>query len=697
MPIKQDTICRLCSACCPIEVETHAGRLVAAARKSFLPPSQRLSCDRLEAAADIIYSPHRLVRPLIKDRSKAGGDFREATWDEALNRIATRFHRFKRRYGAESIAWLRGMAADWGAPWDYVNRLMNAFGSPNSLGNGSLCHVARDLAHVLTYGAMTVPQPKNARCIVVWGKNDRHTCPAVHEGILQGLQQGAHLIVVDPIRTELAARADIWLQVKPSHDGPLAMAMIEHILAESLYDQGFVRDWSSGFDELQQACRPFAADRIAGELWLDPGDIKAAARLYARNSPACIIDGNGLDMQLEVFEATRAVCCLRSLTGNLDRIGGDVLPQPVPARNIQLRERLPASVPPVTCQYPLFNRFSPTWGHQVQSCLIDAILEEKPYPVRMLVVQAGNPAVTMTDSSRVRKALEKLEFIVVIDLFMTRTAHFADVVLPAASCFEKTQLNRASLRNNLVVLQNQVVDGRGESWPDWKIIFELGRKLGLEKDFPWRTVEEAIDYQLAPAGITVEKLRQNPDGLTASEIRYQKHLQEGFATSSGKVEFFSTRLREQGHEPVPYKEGWSGNPISFTDHSGDYPFVGINGARTGAFTHSQFHRIPSLLKEEPEGCIDLHPGDAELLGVIAGDLIEVETPRGKVHMKARLSGVVRPGSIRIAWGWGEVDPAANLNNLTDDERRSPVTGTPGCRSFMCRVKKVESCEAKRDG
>jgi anaerobic selenocysteine-containing dehydrogenase len=686
--MKKQTVCRLCSSCCPVEVEVENNRLVAAERRSLLPPEQRWPCVKLQAAGEIIHSPDRLKKPLIREVGGARGKFREASWDEALDLIAGEFRYFKEQYGPQSVCWLRGMAADWGAPWDYANRLMNAFGSPNTVGNGSVCHVARDMAHVYTYGAMTLPQINASRCILVWGKSDPDTNPAAAEAIFSTRKQGAKLIVVDPIRTKLASMADIWLQVKPGHDGPLAMGMIREIIAAGLYDSDFVREWTVGFAELRKAAEPFTAQKIAADIWLDPAAIGDAARLYATTKPACIIDGNGLDMQLNTFQDTRAVCILRALTGNVDVQGGDLIPQPVPVLNIQLRERLPQEMQPITRDYPLFNSFHPTWGLNAQSCVIDAILDEDPYAIRMLVVQSGNPAVTMTDSNRVKTALEKLEFLVVLDPFMTRTAEFAHVVLPAASCFEKTQLNRSSLRNNLVILQDQVVDWQGESWPDWKITFELGRRLGLERDFPWHTAEEAIDYQLEPSGITVARLRENPLGIEASKTAYRKYRTDGFTTPSGKVEFASERLREQGHEAVPYLNGWQGNPISFADRCREFPMVGISGARTGQFTHSQYHTIAPLLEREPEGYADFHPKDARKMEIAVGDLLKIETPRGHIHIRARISEVVHPGSLRIAWCWGGSNPDMNLNNLTDDDARNAVTGTPSNRSFMCRIEKV---------
>ncbi len=687
--MKKDTICRLCSACCPVEVEISDGRLKSAERKSFLPKSKSLTCPKLKASPHIVYSPDRLTSPLIKDKQSTGSSFRQASWHEALNLIAGKFEEYKDKYGPQSVAWLRGMAADWGAQWDYVNRLMNAFGSPNSIGNGSVCHVAREMAHNYTYGAMTQPDIKNAQCIIIWGKNDRNTAPGAFESLLYARQNGAKLIVVDPVKTPLAEMADIWLQIKPGHDGLLAMSMICQIISDNLHDSDFVSHFSQGFEQLKKSAEKYPPDKVAQSIFLTPEKIKQAARLYATTKPACIIDGNGLDMQLQVFQATRSVCMLRALTGNLDKKGGDLIPQPVPTRPIQLKERLSEHVQPVTRDYPLFSYFHHNWGLHVQSCLIDAILDEKPYPVKMAVVQSGNPAVTMADSNRVAKALERLDFLVVIDPFLTKTGQYADVILPASSCFEKTQLNRAFMRNSPVLLQDQVIDWLGDSWPDWKIVFELARWLGLKEEFPWQTAEEAIDYQLAPSGITVDMLRQNPSGIRAENLRYEKYLEDGLATPSGQVEFFSERLQSAGHLPVPYIDKNNENPISFSSDQNRFPYIGISGERTNRFTHTQFHNIPELLKGDSKGCIDIHPNDARQENISSGQWLKVETPRGSVRMPAKVSDQISPGVVRVAWGWGEVDPELNLNNLTDDNNRDPVTGTPSSRTFMCRVDKIE--------
>jgi len=683
--VEKQTICRLCSALCPIVVNLDNGKLVSAERKAILPVEEDYFCPKLQAAADIVYSKDRVTTPLMKEEIEGKTTWRKASWEQALDLMAGRLDLFKKNYGAESVCWMRGMAADWGAPWDYAIRFMNAFGSPNIIGNGAVCHVAREIAHCLTYGVMSYPDYGNSKCIVVWGKNDRDCNPPGYESILYAKQQGATLIVVDPVKTTLTSLADVWLQLKPGCDGLLAMSMIQVIISEELYDRNFIRDWAVGFDEIEKAAHDYVPERVAAKLWLTPEQIRESARLYATTKPACISDGNGLDMHVNVFQNTRSVCILRALTGSLDRKGGDLLPRPIPTEDMQLAERFRNDIEPISFGYPLFNKFHKTRGDHVLSSVVDAILTEKPYPIKALIIQASNPVVTMANSSRFLRALEKLEFVVVIDLFMTRTAQCAHLVLPTTTSFEKTQLNLRHMSRNDVALQNQVIDWVGEAWPDWKITFELAKKMGFGKEFPWTTVEEAIDYQLSPSGISVEMLRQNPDGIFYEETRYEKYTHKGFGTRSGKVELYSEILKEHGYPPIPMFHADEENRLSFHSERARFPLVGISGARPNSFVHSQFRNIPSLLALEPEPLVDMHPQDAEMRKIMDGDRVQVETPHGWLTVKARVSPVVHPGSIRIAWGWGEYHPDCNLNDLTDDDKRDPVTGTPSNRCFMCNV------------
>lgn len=688
---KKYTICRLCSACCPVEVYLENNKIISVERKNSTSSiEENYFCPKLKAASEIVYSPKRVKTPLIKKKINGKTVWNEASWEQTLDIIATKLALFKQKYGAESVSWLRGQAPDWGATWHYAIRFMNAFGSPNVIGNGSVCYWAREMAHVFTYGAMTSADYKNSKCIVIWGGNNRDTKLPSYDRVIYAKEQGAKLIVIDPVRTKLASLADIWLQIKPGCDGLLAMSMIYVIISENLYDSDFVREWTVGFDELKEAAKEYVPEKIAGKIWLDAEKVKEAARLYATTKPACLSEGNGVEMHLNTSQNMRAICILRILTGNVDKKGGDRIPQPIPVKDIRLNERLRNDIRSVGFEYPLLNNYPKgPGGTQSLPSLVDAILDKKPYPIKALIIQGANPAVTMANSKRFLQALKKLEFIVVIDLFMTQTAKLADIILPTTTSFEKTQLNSSSMNGNRIMLQNKVIEWVGNSWPDWKITFELAKKMGYRNEFPWNTVEEAIDYQLEPAGITVEILRNNSKGIVFEETRYEKYKKKGFDTRSGKAEICSEIFKEHGYLPIPDFEQGEEEDISFYNKRESFPLIGISGARSINFVHSQFRNIPYLLEREPVPLIDIHPKDAKTRAISDGDIVRIETPNGHIKMKAKVSDVVHYGLVRIAWGWGEFSLDYNINSLTNDEERDPITSTTSNRCFMCNIVKEE--------
>ncbi len=687
---KKITTCHLCSGGRPIVAALEEGKLVSAHTQPGAPGEYKYFCPKLKAAPDILYSPKRLKSPLLRDTHGGSPYWKKISWDSALGKIAERLDAVRARHGAEALCWLTGHVPDYGAPWDYANRFMSLFGSPNIFGNGSICHAAREMAHVFTYGAMTTPDYKHSNCLVVWGKSEADTNPAGYNMILQALKNGAKLIVVDPVKTKLASIADMWLQIKPGGDGILAMSMLQVLINEEIYDHDFVRDWTIGFERLQLEVADYTPENVASRILLKPNEIRRAARIYAQTRPACMVDGNGLDMHLEVSQTMRAICILRALSGNLDKRGGDLIPKPLPVRDIKLKERLPQNVPAISCDYPLFRQYNEVRADHTLGCVVDAVLEEKPYPIKALIVQGTNPLVSMANSHRVLSALEKIEFMVVIDLFMTRTARVADIVLPATTPFETTQLNMKGMFSHHVTLQNQVVGWNANARPDWKIIFDLAKTLGFEREFPWNNVEEAIDYQLEPTGITVDMLRAGPEGLIYEDLRYEKYRAEGFHTHSGKVELVSERYKKYGYPPVPRFVSGVENRISFFENREKFPFIGISGARPRCYVHSQFRNIPSLLEREPEPFVDIHPEDAEGLGIRDGEWVRIESPNGWVRMKARTWNGVHTGTLRIAWGWGESRSEYSINNLTDDSEHDPVTSTTSNRCFFCRIVRDET-------
>ncbi len=690
--MKRITVCRLCSANCLIEVNIDQNNNIFAERIKSPCLKKNISCPKLQAVNEIIYSPDRLTDPLLKIKKANKPTWEKQSWEIILDLIASKLQYYKKNYGAESICWIRGQAPDWSSTWHYAMRFMNLLGSPNIIGNGSICHAAREFAHIMTYGEMSSPDYKNSKYIIVWGRNDHNSKPRLFENILYAKEQGAKLIVIDPVKTELAQIADSWLQIKPGGDGLFAMAMMNVIIKEKLHDQEFVDKWTLGFDRLSQRIDAYSPKIISKIINIDSDVIRTIARLYATTKPACIGEGNGLDMNLEVFQTTRAICILRALTGNIDKKGGDKIPLPIPFRNIELSELLPKDVKPITYEYPLFDHFRPTRGNPALGPVTDAIINKKPYPIKVLIIQGTNPVVTVANTKRFLKALDSLDLIIVIDLFMTQTAKYADIVLPTTTSFETTRINFPALYSNQVVLQDKIINSLGNSWPDWKITFELARRMNFEKEFPWKNVEQAIDYQLEPTGITVKQLRSKPKGIDFQHKKsYLKYLEDGFHTPSKKVEILSEKLQRYGFSGLPSFK-LSIENYNYYKLKEEYPLLAISGARPNYFVHSQFRNIESLLKYEPEPLVDIHSLDAKERKIENGDLIKIFTPNGSIEMKANVSNIISPGIIRIPWGWGESNLTYNVNNLTDDSEKSPITSTTSNRSFMCNISKSSKKE-----
>ncbi len=683
-----NTICRLCSGCCPVEVEILNGKIVTAERVKRYSEAIHQNCPKLQAVPEIIYSPRRIVHPLVKNEE---GEWGETSWDNALDMVCSKMNIVKDKYGAEAFCWLRGQAPDWGGNWHYAMRLMHAFGSPNVIGNGSVCHAGREALQTFTYGEMTSPDYKNSNCIICWGRNDQDTNPTAFEDLLYAINKGAKLVVIDPVKTRLAEMADVWLQIKPGTDGFLAMTFINYLIKHNLIDRKFIEEYTIGFDSLKKNIDKYPPEKIAAIVQLPEEKIVEAAQLYANNTPACIAEGNGLDMHCNMAQVTRAIAILRAISGNLDKKGGDLIPQPIKIKNYQLRESFFQPPLSISQNYPLFSQYSTRRGIHVLGTLIDSIIEEKPYPIKGLLIQGANPLVTMANIKRVRQALQKLEFVVVIDPMMTQTAKLANIILPASFSFEQTMLSNNAVSNNCVRLQKKVIEPVGESKPDWEIVFLMAKRLGFNKEFPWENVEEAIDDQLLPAGLQTKDIIKNLAGITSEDTRYQKYIIEGFKTPSGKVEIDSSLLKKYNYRSVPdfWEDFQSQNP-SFYQQKEAYPLTGLSGQRPNHFVHSQFRHIDFLRKKEDEPSADVNPLDAQKRNINQNDLINILTPNGQIQMKANITDIIAPGKIRIAWGWGECEEKYNLNLLTDDNLKDSITSTTSNRLFMCSIEKVDN-------
>jgi anaerobic selenocysteine-containing dehydrogenase len=573
-------------------------------------------------------------------------------------------------------------------------RLANLLKVPHVATPGSICHMPRETAAIITCGFFPVPDYDNPPALVlVWGSNLFQTN---EEGVIgsqlrRALDRGAKLIAIDPRKTLLASRADLWLQPRPGSDLALALGMLKVIVEEGLYDQNFVRNWTVGFEELKILLQEYPLSRVSSLTWISGDKIAAAARLYARNQPACIQWGNALEHNIHSVQSARALMILKAVTGNLDAPGGNVnrVSPPVlrPGEFVlsksfaDKREKLLG---------PQF-RLAAMMGFTPSQLIVKAILAGSPQPIRMMYIQGGNPLLSYANAAETFQALKKLEFLAVAEIFMTPTAQLADIVLPTATNFEFDDIGHYGLPHGFILARPKIVDPPGECWPDSLVLNELGKKLRQEKFF-WPTLRACLDDLLKPAGMTYEDLKKA--GILKGKWTYKSYEGQGFNTPSGKVEIYSSRFKDWGYDPLPVFRDIPEAPESDAEGLQDYPLI-LTSAKDPNYFHSAYRNISSLRKLSPEPLILLHPETAQKINIREGDWASIETRMGTIRQKAAFSADLDPRVVVAAYGWWFPErkdlelcgwKESNINILTENNPPyEPAIGSTNLRAVPCRI------------
>lgn len=552
--------------------------------------------------------------------------------------------------------------------------------------------------HTCGFSIILDPDFRNAKCIVVWGLGIDTSFRAIfRRPILEALSEGAKLIVIDPVKTPLAERADIWMQIRPATDCALALGMLHVIINEDLYSRDFVEDWTVGFDELKKHVQEYSPREVAEITWVPEEKIVDAARMYAKNSPACIGTGvGGLCQNVNVFQANRAIAILASITNNLDVPGGQVNHPLVLREKSSMSAQYDAPFGDLT-QEQIQKRLS--IGNVVKhdgfqnahpESVWPAIREGKPYPVKAMLGIATNSVITKENSKHVRDTLTKLDFFVVSDLFMTPTAEIADIVLPVAHWSERDEVIDAYTKN-YIFCHRKIVDPPGECWEDKEILIALAKKMGMEGYFT--SVEECLNDRLRRAKITFEEFREI--GMIESPIAYKKHEKFGvFKTMTKKVELYSEALKEIGSDPLPVFREPPESPVGDPEIAKKYPLILITGIKTLNYFHSSFRNVASLRKLMPDPLLEIHLDTAKERGIRDGDWVKIETLRGSIKHRAKLSERVDQRVVAAPHGWwyGYRDgwKEVNINVLTEGRIHDPDMGSGVLKGLLCQVSKADS-------
>ncbi len=670
------TICRMCDHGCGMEVDVAEGQPVSLKGRRDHPYNKGWLCAKGRAAIDFFRHPQRLTTPLIKKE----GRLVPVDWNRSLDFAANELNRLRDQYGPASLAIYHGEGVGHQEIKYYMKRFANVYGTPNFMGVGSLCNASRTLAETLTFGGLTKPDIPNTRFLMIWGGNPLISNEPFIPGEISRLKKrDGKLIVIDPRKTETASKADLHLPVRPGCDEILVLNMLHVIFREALWDKAFSADWINGFDQLFETV---SADRFSPEegqavTAISADLVRQVARDYARTKPAGIFTGNGLEHHSCGVQTMRLLAILKAVTGNLDVPGGDLF-TPRPGLN-DITAPLPASSkPPIGSEkFPLFCQ---TRKEAHAPSLAGAILDERPYPIRGMIIAGGNPTLEWPNSSRTRQALQKLEFILLIDVVQSPDSQYADVVLPACTFLERDE-HRVNVYQNLsyITLRRKVVEPV-HGLPDQMIWVKLARHTGFGEYFPWQTCEEGIESLLQKLGITYQDLISHGGIYEYEKRRYKKYEGNGFSTATGKVELYPEQLENFGFDPSPVRKN-AGKAI---EYGSEFPLFLTTGGNLLCYTHWQYRYISKLRKMSTEAVFDIHPKTADHYGILEGEMSEVLSPFGKIRLKACLTRKMLPDTIHISQGWEE----ANVNELTGTENADPISGFPNLKSMRCNIRKL---------
>ena len=690
--------CRMCHGGCGVLVYVKDGKIAKIAGDPDCPINHGTLCSKGIAASQLVYHPDRLTYPVRRVGSKGSGKWERISWDEALDAIAEKILNYKESFGAESIVMGYGTGRENEA---VIYRFANLLGSPNTLTAGHFCYGPRIATTIITCGTNPiVDYENNPKCIMVWGNNLVISNPDCYKGepFSTALDAGAKLIAVDPRLTRIAARADIWLPLRPGTDTALALGMCNVIVQEELYDKEFVENYVHGWDAFVRRVNEYPLKKVEEITWVPKEKIQEAARLFATTKPAAIQWGVAIEQQVNCADNNRALLALMGITGNIDVQGGQMLFSSPKIRNVgqfgahkmlsreQAEKRLGGDRFRLAGNFAIIN----------PKCVWDAILEEEPYPVKMLFFISSNPVLTRGNAREVYRALEAVEFMAVADFFMTPTAELADIVLPAATWLEMDYIGDFWKRHGYILPRRKVVQ-IGECRSDHEMLNDLAHRVGQGEHW-WDTFEGGLDHILEPMGITWKDFEKMD--YIRGDVNYRKYKEKGFSTPTGKFELYSTLLEKWGYDPLPQFREPPEGPNSSPEIYKKYPYILITGRRQPGFFHTENRQLPWLRELHKDPVVEIHPETAEKEGIGEGDWVIIESPRGKVRQRARLFAGMDPRivSAEHAWwfpenkdpghGWDE----SNINILTSNayEDCDPAMGATHVRTLLCRISPEES-------
>ncbi len=643
-------------------------------------------CPRGTGGLGMYEDEDRLKKPLIR-RTDADGNqyYEEAEWNVALDYIAGKMKGIKKDYGKENMALFVH-----GAPAKHFEYLFKAFGNENHAEPAyAQCAGPREAGFFATFGSgVGSPEPadmQNSKCIVFIGN---HVGENMHNSFVQevstAIDNDAKIIVVDPRLSTVASKATHWLAIKPGTDLALLLAWMHVLIYDNIYDKEYIDQYAFGFEELKAHVANYTPEWAAGITTINPELIRKSAHTMAAAAPASVIHpGRHTTWYGDDTQRERAMAMINALLGAYGRRGG---------MYIGVKQKLPT--------YPVPAFPHPHWSWQditkkkyknaavgLTNVLIDASLPEydKKHQIKGWFIAGTSVINTIPDRIKMFKAIENQDLIVVVDTMPMEMTGYADVVLPESTYLERHDYSRAG-KNRVpqIAFRMPAVEAKYDSKPAWWMARELGNRLGLEKYYPWETLEEVLDWQFKQVGSSLEEMKKI--GVKTFPSTEPIYIFPGedyeFNTNTGKIELYSTDFAEKGYDPMP----------KFTRHDSPNPgFYHLVYGRSPMHTFGRTQNNPYLFDLYETNNVWINPRTAKLWGIDNGTELWLKNQDGVISefsAKARLTERIRPDSIYMVHGFGHTSKKLSraggrgINDvpLITNIKVDPIMGGTGMRN-----------------
>ncbi len=650
--VEVPTTCELCPNKCSVIAVVENGTIQKLNPNTANPKSRGMLCARGNAGIQQVYDPQRIKKPMIRTGERGEGKWKTVSWEEAFDYVAQKLTEIKENYGPEGTLW----SSSEGFQEVFFKNLCYAFGSPNTVRHPSLCLSSVNLAYSTTFGTVPSFDLLNANYVILCGANrfESFITPDTMDLIESTMNRKTRLVCLDPRFTVTAAKADSWFPIRPGTDMAFILGMLNVIVKEKRYNPEFVENYCYGFDRLVEHIEDYTPAWAARETEIPEEEIVKIAREFSDAAPRAIYyAGRRASWYHDDFQARRAQAILNAIVGNWDQRGGMV-----PNLRYELGEYLffpwddPVAerVDQIEKNYPLA-----AVKDGVYLKLRDNVIAGKPYPVKGWMVYKQDPMNALPNQNRTLKMLKQMDFVCVIDIQMSDTAWYADVILPESTYLERLDpVERLGGIWPVVLFRQPVIPPVHDTKPCLEIVQGLAERLDLMEYFDY-TMEDWIGEQVKelPLRIPLEYLKKNGVYASNEEPQYGRTLNEDyrFITKTGKIEIYSERLQEHGYDPLPVYTSPAQPPFGK---------LRMILGRRAYFTHANNTNLPWLNDFEPENHLWIHPVTARSLSIEDNDLVEVSSTAGTVRLKAQVTQDIRHDCVFMLHGYGKHSPMQRL-------------------------------------